>query len=275
MSGSSDDGRLDSLLAAIGSMRVFELGLSIDHETPHLPAHPPVMHRLIRRHGDVDLGDHVSAAADMITMGLHTGTHIDAIGHISQHRRLHGDEAAQIAEPHDRLGRQGIDELAPFMGRGVLLDVAKQRGVLSLGPKEAVTPHDLDACLESSGLTIRAGDAVLIRTGWSTRMRSDRAGYIGQPGGVPGVGLDAARWLGEREVTLAGADVPTFEPMPTSGVPAHVELLVRRGIPIVECLDLDALAQASVYVFLLILIPLRITGGTASPIRPLALSLPS
>lgn len=260
---------LDTITNALGAARTFDLAFPVGTRTPHLPNHPPVMHRLIRRHGDLDLGDGVSAAADMITMGLHAGTHIDAIGHISNDGRLHGEVPVGIAQSEERLLCRGVDEIQPFIGRGVLFDVAHTRGVDALGAGEAVSAEDLATSAKRDGVTLRQFDAALIRTGWA-RSRGDRTAYVGHPGGTPGVSLDAARWLADQGVTLVGADTPTFEPMPTRGVPVHVELLFRRNIPIVESLDLESLAAARVVQFLLVLVPLQIVGGTASPVRPIA-----
>lgn len=261
--------RLDTLLQILHRFHVVELGFPLDESTPHLPSHPPLMHGLIRRHGDLDLGDDVSAAADIVTLGLHTGTHLDAVGHVSRAGRLHGGMATSGTRGDGRLAGHGIDEIAPFVGRGVLLDIAEQRGVPRLEATDVVSAKEIEACAAASRAEVRKGDAVLVRTGWP-RYRGDRERFAGRDG-APGVGADAARWLAERGAALVGADTPAFEPLPSHGIPAHVELLVRHGIPILEFLDLEALAAANVEVFLLIAVPLRISGGTASPMRPLAL----
>jgi len=124
--------------------------------------------------------------------------------------------------------------------------------------------------LAAQAVEIRTGDVVLLRTGWA-RYWDDAARFISQVRS-PGPALEGARWLSERRVFAAGSDTAPFEKMPSAGQPAHVHLLVESGIHIVECLQLEELAEARVYEFLFVGIPLKIRGATASPIRPIAVA---
>lgn len=110
---------------------------------------------------------------------------------------------------------------------------------------------------------------MLLRCGWERYWRDHRR-YVGVQHGSPGPDQAAAAWLGDKGIRVTGADTFAYDRRP-SAMPAHVELMVKRGINIMENLRFDALAEASVSEFMFCALPLRIRGGTGSPIRPVAL----
>jgi kynurenine formamidase len=118
---------------------------------------------------------------------------------------------------------------------------------------------------------VRAGDVVLIRTGWAQYWR-DAARYIAEVKG-PGPELAGAQWLSSRGIFAAGSDTIAFEKVPARNMPVHVHLLVEQGIHIIEALNMEELAAAKVYEFLFAAAPLRIEGGTGSPMRPVAVAV--
>lgn len=202
-------------------------------------------------------------------MGSHTGTHIDALNHVSCGGRLHGGWSASDAEHH---GGLAIQHAGPFVHHGVLLDIAAMRGVDRLSPGEGVTARDLEQSVEAQGVDITPDAAVLVRTGWGDRelYRSGRSRV--KP---PGVDLSGAHRLVEWGVKLTGSDTFMYEqPSDWPGpLPVHGALIVDAGVHIVENLFLEELAQAGVYEFALIVAPLSMTGASGSPIRPLAFDL--
>ncbi len=129
------------------------------------------------------------------------------------------------------------------MQGAVVLDVAAAKGVECLKPAEEISVPDLERALSHSASEIRAGDAVLIRTGWSSYW-SDAETFIGRRGGMPGPGETAARWLVSRGVSLVGSDTPGFECLPTPGSSVHAIMLVDAGIHIMENLNLEEIAQS-------------------------------
>ena len=86
----------------------------------------------------------------------------------------------------------------------------------------------------------------------------------------PGPELEAAKWLSAHRIFAAGSDTASFEKVPSESMPVHVHLLVDSGIHIIEALNLEEIAQARVYSFLFVIAPLKIRGGTGSPVRPFA-----
>jgi kynurenine formamidase len=77
--------------------------------------------------------------------------------------------------------------------------------------------------------------------------------------------------LSSKKIFAAGSDTAPFEFAPSPEMAVHVHLLVRSGIHIIECLNLEELAAAAVTEFLFVALPLKIRGGTGSPIRPYGL----
>jgi kynurenine formamidase len=265
----------DTLLDVVRrGVRVVDLGRPMFVGMPQSPNHPAYWHAMPRRHGDVVRADGGSAANDLIITGTHVGTHIDALAHVSHDGRLHGGADAAGAGAGGRFLAHGVHTIEPIIRRGVLLDVPAVFGRPSCEPGYEISPDDLSASEERVGLTVEPGDVVLVRSGWGHRFDEGPGAYLGQAAGVPGVGEAGARWLAQRRVHAAGADTIAFERLPPDAghglLPAHRILLVDSGIYIIEAMALDELAQAQVYEFTLVLIPLNLVGATGSPVRPLA-----
>ena len=251
--------------------RVFDLGMEYYVGMPHHPNHPPFAFSMTKVHGDMMYKDGVSAANCLFTTGGHTGTHFDALGHISKDGQVHGVGPIEPWQDYNGLHKGGIHEVAPVVTRGVLFDIAGLEGVECLGPDYEVGAQALQAAAERQGVTPGPGDAALIRTGW-IQYFSDARAYISHHEGCPGLVEDGARWLVEKGIRYAGSDTVALEKTPTPNLPVHVILLVENGIHIIEAMDLEELAQAQVYEFLFMVSPLKIRGGSASPVRPVAMA---
>jgi kynurenine formamidase len=227
------------------------------------------------------LEGNVSSSADAIALGGHVGTHIDALCHFSCDGKLHGGiQAAAVQSDYGGISELSIDTVAPILRRGVLLDIAAEMkpetNSDALPADFAITPDHLERALKSAKTAVEPGDVVLLRTGWA-RFFPDASRYVtGSQGGHavsgPGPELDAARWLSERGVFAAGSDTIAFEKVPTSRMPVHVHLLVESGIYIIEALNLEDLSRNRIFEFVFVAAPLKIRGGTGSPIRPIALA---
>jgi kynurenine formamidase len=255
----------------VGNGEIFDLGMNLDENTPHHPSHPPFMYRMTKAHGDMSYEGGVSASNDMFSMGTHIGTHIDGLAHIAKDGLLHGGQAAATAG--DRLRGYhtlGIDKAEPIVGRGILIDMARFHEVGSMEGGQAISGDDLEEACKRQGIVVEAGDTVLIRTGWLKHW-SDPRTYVGLHVGSPGPDHSAALWMAERGIRCSGTDTLVYEQQPAPTLPVHVEFLVNRGIHIIECLNLDELAARRIYTFIFVALPLKIAGGTGSPIRPIAI----
>ncbi len=248
-----------ALLDLLRQARVLDLGQPFVAGMPRYPTHPPFVFGRTKRHGDSVRPGGVSSAGDAFSLGGHTGTHIDALCHYSVGGRLHGGLEAEPLQ-------LTVDTLLPIIRRGVLLDVAAAQGVEALPDDFEIEPAHLEAAQK---VAVEAGDVVLLRTGWG-RFWAEPERYVNGVRG-PGPAEAGARWLSERHVYAAGSDTLAFEKVPSETMPAHRHLLVESGIYILENLNLEELAQSASGAFVLVALPLKIRGGTGSPLRPVAL----
>jgi kynurenine formamidase len=235
---------------------------------PHYPLHAPYLYSLSKKHGEHVNPGGSSSAAEAIALSTHVGTHIDALCHFSFNGKLYGGENPEGLQSYaGGVERFSVDTIEPIFRRGVLLDIARIEGVDVLPVDFMIEPQHLESA--AKGIEIHAGDVVLLRTGWS-KYWNDPAKFISQVHS-PGPGLEGARWLSARKIFAAGSETAPFESVPNPAMPVHAHLLVESGIHIIECLNLEELAESGAREFLFVASPLKIRGGTASPIRPVAL----
>ena len=251
--------------------RVYEHGMPIPGKRhysltiPGLPTGGPVGKRKLVHNDEL-----VSGEIGQI------GTQFDGLGHVGQ--RIGADDifynGNKLADFGDTYGlkKLGVEQVGPIFTRGVLLDVARAKGLRRLEPAYAITPADVQAALKLAATDLRPGDAVLIRTGHGQLWMADNEAFAA---GEPGIGLAAAKWLAEHKVSLVGSDNWAVEVVPPEDedqpFPAHNWLLTRHGIYILENLDLEALATSGTFEFAFVFAPLRLKGATGSPGNPIAI----
>ena len=257
-----------SLLEDLAKARVFDLEQPRYQGAPSHPAHAPGFNYFLHRHHARGAPEARTGASGLIVTPEHSGTHIDALAHQAENLKLHGDIDVDEVQTSQGFKKLSVDGMAPIVCRGVLLDVA---GDKRLEPGYAITPDDLG---RAARVEIRAGDAVLVRTGYAT-LWSKPAEYLNDAG----VSADGSRWLIERKVGAVGADNMAFDVMNgpldrdlNATLPGHILLLVRAGSPIIENLNLAQLAAEKVYEFLFVCLPLKMRGATGSPVRPIAIA---
>jgi len=246
-------------------VKVYDLGQPLYAGMPHFPTHPPFLLTLNKMHGEFVLDNGASSASETLTLGGHVGTHIDALAHFSCDGKLH---AGAVPEQSYSGGVKdySAETIAPILRPGVLFDVA---GPEPLPADFVITPEHL----ERGGVAPVRGGIVLIRTGWGQFWNDPKRFITGGSGGQvtgPGPAIEAARWLSDHGIFAAGSDTVAFENVP-SKMDVHVHLLVESGIHIIECLNLEELARDGVREFTFVALPLKIRGGTGSPVRPVAL----
>ena len=165
----------------------------------------------------------------------------------------------------------GVENVGALITRGVLIDVAALKGVDMLSESYEITPQDLQQALARQKLTLQAGDAVIVHTGWGKLWGKDNARYQRTS---PGLGTAAAEWLARQDPMLVGADNGGVEVSPNPdrqlAGPGHQIMLVVNGIHLLENLKLDELAAKGATEFALIVQPLKIQGGTGSTVAPIA-----
>jgi kynurenine formamidase len=200
------------------------------------------------------------------------GTQFDGLGHIGVGDLFYnGNDRNDFSRP-DGLTKLGIENVGALVTRGVLIDVAAFKGVARLEGGYEITRADLTGALERQRTEVRAGDVVLVHTGWGALWGVDNAAFGAN---APGVGLDGAQYLVDREVVLVGADTWSMEVVPNPNAdlqfPVHQLLIPRNGIYIFENLVTEELARARVYEFAFFFAPLKLKGASGSPGNPLAI----
>jgi kynurenine formamidase len=263
---------MESIAGLLRGRLIYDLGVELFPGMPHVPTHSPFLYQMLREHGDLMYGDGVSAAVDIFGMSCHTGTHLDGLGHFAKNLCLHGGTAA--ADGQSKTGglrTLGAERIAPQFTRGILLDIPPLRGADLLEPTDVIGPRDLEAAAKAAEVVIQPGDVVLIRTGWM-RLWPDQRRYYSVQSGQPGINLEAARWLTDQGASCLGSDNFAVEvmPPPNHAHPVHIHCLVERGVHLLEVANLEELSRTRTHEFLLVLVPMKIRGGTGSPIRPLA-----
>jgi kynurenine formamidase len=200
------------------------------------------------------------------------GTQFDGLGHLGIGDLFYnGNRRREFAKP-EGLTKLGIENVGPIVTRGVLIDVARFKGVEQLPPTYEITAADLSGALQRQRTEIGAGDVVLIHTGWGSLWMKDNAKFVATS---PGIGVAAAQLLVNEDVVLVGSDNWGVEVMPNPdaelSAPVHQLLLARNGIYLHENLATEGLARDNVYEFVYVFAPLRLKGATGSPGNPIAL----
>jgi kynurenine formamidase len=215
-----------------------------------------------------------SYCGDSISMYTHTGTHIDMLNHLGHYGQFWNGRTADSDLGSRHWLRGGADECPPIVGRGVLLDIARLKGVPCLPDGYCITPDDLVKAARDQGTELAEGDIALIRTGRMS-LWPDFDGYLRS---TPGIGMAAARYLCEEAgVMCLGTDAisidvdPHLEPH--TFVPVHCYLFATAGTPAIEVLNLEELSAAGVFEIAFIAMPLKLRGATGSPVRPIGMAL--
>ena len=259
--------------------KTFSLALPLNSDGPQtgvIPGRDNPDHRMVAVNmaftGDPN---DFATSDDAVSMGLQAATHWDALAHVSYGGFLYnGFPADSITD--EGAAHCGIDKAGTIVTRGVLLDVARARGVDRLKGAHAIGADDLEAARELAKVDIEPGDVVLVRTGQIQILHSGDKNAYGHPS--PGPGIDAVSWFREHDIAAVATDNLTFEVFPCERpdlfLPVHLLDLRDIGLTQGQNWDLDALAadcaDDGVYTFLLEASPQPFTGATGSPVNPVA-----
>jgi kynurenine formamidase len=261
--------------------RVYDLSHVLDAGIPAFPGRSfrqfltTSAHALNRRApgaGREGLGRNgVNWIVEQVAATSQMGTHMDGLNHLQiGERTYNGHLVADLVEEHGT-NRLGIESLPQVVTRGLLLDVARARGVERLAPGDVVTPGDATAALAAAGRQVEPGDAVLFHTGWGRWWGVDNDAYVA---GEPGPGTALAAWLAERRVAITGCDTWSYGPVPPEDpdepfvVPQTLN--VKHGVVVLENLRLAEAADAGVTEFMLVVAHPKLRGATGAWVAPLA-----
>jgi kynurenine formamidase len=267
--------------ASVRRGAAFPLAIPLSGDGPQTGAVPGRMNplRTMVSVNEPLLGDPalVCFSDDVVVMSLQAATHWDSLAHASYDDRVYNGFGASAAVTAAGARRCGIDKVASLVGRGVLLDVARARGVERLDGGHALTAEDLDAAEELARVAVGPGDVVLVRTGQIQLFRQGQRDRYMYPS--PGLSTMTVEWFHGRDVAAVAADTLPFEVCPFERddvvLPVHLLHLVEMGLTQGQNFDLEALAadcaDDGVYAFLLEASPEPFVGGLGSPVNPVAI----
>ncbi|MBO8186572.1 cyclase family protein [Streptomyces spirodelae] len=266
-------------VATVRSGRRLALALPLQQDgvqTGLIPGRVNPLHTMVALNLEMFGPGTVATSDDAVTMGLQAATHWDGLPHVSHGGRIYNGRPADTVTAHGGAAFSGIEKSGPVVSRGVLLDVARARGVDRLAGGHAVTPEDLEAAEEFAGTRVRAGDIVLVRTGQLRRyLAGDKHGYAHPSSGLS---LRTPAWFHARDVAAVANDTLTFEIVPPEieglWLPVHALHLVEMGMLQGQNWNLEELSAACAdeghYAFLLTAQPEPFTGGSGAPVAPVA-----
>lgn len=261
-------------MSILSDAHIYDLEQPRYFGAPIFPSHAPGYVYTLHRHHEPGMGGARTSASGFMYTTEHSGTHIDALCHQAEDLHLYGGlEIDARIQTSDGFTALGAETIAPLVTRGVLLDIARQRGVNYIGSGNPVRREDLETAEQQQGVAVGEGDVVLVRTG-NGALWQDPITYL-QAGGAD---ASASSWLASKGIRAVGADnvawdeIGPVDPDLKVSLPGHLILLVRHGIHIIENLFLEELARDACYEFTFICLPLKLRGATGSPVRPIAIA---
>ncbi|MCA9844293.1 MAG: cyclase family protein [Dehalococcoidia bacterium] len=271
--------RLVEAAGLVRSGKIFDLGIPMDSNGPQVGGNRINPVRLMSQTGhgqDFPGGFHY--ADDYVFMPLQGSSQWDALAHVYYDDHLYNGFPSSAVGANGA-ERDSIDKLAKGVaGRGVLLDIARLKGVEWLDAGTVIRPSDLDEAVRSQGVEVRSGDILLFRTGWRSMFKRDgnAAAFMA---GEPGIGIECCDWLAEHEVAALCSDNWAIEVLPgedpSVAMPVHMVLIRDMGMTLGEILDFDELADDcsadGIWEFFFCCPPLKFTRAVGSPINPLAI----
>jgi len=264
----TDSKRVDAA-RLVRSGRMISIGKDLDTEWS-IRNPDPVVHRMLYLQHDAPY-----AAIDSFEIAPHgfAVTHLDALGHVNFEGSVYNTRRATDVVKRDRLTFASIDAFrAGILTRGVLLDVAEARGVEWLNPDDGVWPDDLERAEELAHITVSRGDAIFVRVGLGAR---EAAHGKEDPSKRAGLMAECLPWLYEREIAIFSGDCQERLPQTYSRVtmPLHMIGLVAMGLVLLDCPELEELRDVCRELgrndFMVQCAPLRLRGGTGSPVNPI------
>jgi kynurenine formamidase len=268
--------------------RVFSLGIPLARNGPQSGRRQRFnpLHTMFRDGGDAPKDEAAviemqgwGGADDWIAMPLQCVTQWDSLAHVFFEGKMwNGYDISLVTSSGAK--KNSIEKTkGKIVGRGVLLDVARYKGVKALNPGYAISPADLDATAAAQKVEIRSGDLLLIRTGFIAKYveRGDWGTYDSDPS--PGVSVHTAPWMHAKQIAAVASDNYAVEVRPSEipmfRSPFHACAIPNMGLTLGEIFYLEDLAADCAtdgrYAFLLVAPPLPVVGGVGTPINPYAL----
>lgn len=252
------------------------LGIVIE---PGMPAYPPrytqlqVVQPNQQFNADLGVGWEASSNDDVLQMWLGTGPQLDGLGHMGEAGEFYNCNQGRDFSLITGLTKLDISGIPPIVGRGVMIDIAKEMGVDHLDAGQPITSDDIKAAMKAQNVSVNEGDIVLLHTGYTdAKLKSEPEVWAGS---IPGITNEAAVFLAGLKPTAVGADtwgLGAVPPRPGDKIfYDHVVLLKQNGIYILETMNTGRLADESVNEFMFVLGQARLKGAVQMIINPVAM----
>ena len=252
------------------------LGIVIE---PGMPAYPPrytqlqVVQPNQQFNADLGVGWEASSNDDVLQMWLGTGPQLDGLGHMGEAGEFYNCNQGKDFSIITGLTKLDISGIPPMVGRGVMIDIAKQMGVDSLQAGQPITSDDIKAAMKSQGVTVGEGDVVLLHTGYTDATLKQNPSLWA--GSIPGITNEASVFLAGLKPMAVGADTWGLGAVPPRAGDKifydHVVLLKQHGIYILETMNTGRLAYDGVHEFMFVLGQARLKGAVQMIINPVAM----
>jgi kynurenine formamidase len=280
--------RVQAAAGLVSEGRIISMAIPLDSTGPVHPSRPAIQHWYGYSGSDMIVGTKLhehypgfQGTDDYLSMPLQGSTQWDGLAHLGYQDSLYN--GFWIGNVEQFAGAQKCSihhQKESLCGRGVLLDVARLKGVDHLEQGYAITPADLDEAVAAHGVEVGQGDILIIRTGnvawWYTL--TDKSVYFS--GGSPGLSIACTEWLAEKDVAAVAMDnvaieVEPFEEPYEHPYPMHARLIRDMGLSLGEIWHLEAISEACAaqgrYEFFVAAQPLNITNASGSPLNPIAI----
>lgn len=251
--------------------------------TPGLSNPTPAQHMMIVGGDDpcCATGPGLQTTLDYIGIAFHglASSHIDALCHVAVDGEMYNGFPVTEVKTSGAHHNSIMNCADGIVGRGVLLDIPALRGESWLQPSQMISPEELQSAARLQRVEVAEGDILLVYTGREKRLET-----VGNwdPDSVPLAGMHplCADWLFEKRISVLGGDgvhdpYPQLLELPNWSMPIHQCCLVGMGVHLLDNLSLAPLAEAcrnyQRWTFQFVISPLKVVGGTGSPINPIAI----
>ena len=210
---------------------------------------------------------------DVLQTWIGIGSQLDGLGHLGEHGMYYNCLDEKEISVITGLTKLGTHDVPPLVGRGVILDMAKQAGVDVMEAGQSFGSAEIKAAAEAQGVEFREGDIILFYTGWTDVTFKENPALWGQA--EPGLDNEGAEYLATLNPIAVGADTWGLEAVPPKEGDkvfyGHVTFLKENGIYILETMNVGPLLDEGVNEFMFVLGQNRIQGAVQAMINPVAL----
>jgi kynurenine formamidase len=268
--------------------KVFALGIPLDRNGPQSGTRQRFnpIHTMFRDGGDaprtpeeVKAAEGYGGSDDWIVMPLQCVTQWDSLAHIFDEGKMYNGYDARLVTSSGAAKNSIFKTKDKIVGRGVLLDVARYKGVKALEPGYAITVDDLEGTARRENVEVLPGDILLVRTGHMSRYLDENDWRHFDLDPFPGVSVHTAPWMHARQIAAIGTDNYAVEVRPSEipgfRNPFHVVAIANMGLTLGEIFFFEELAADCAadgrYAFLLVAPPLPVVRAVGTPINPYAI----